>query len=432
MLRPVSPDPIIAAIRESRLEATGEPVLVAVSGGPDSTALLVAAVECRLRVVAVHYDHALREGSELVADRVQELCARLDVSLMTERRSAPMPRGSVQAGARALRYKFLESALSASGASAVALAHTADDVVEGAVLHLLRGCGLAGLRGMPERRGPFIRPMLNVWRSDVVDFLGRRGIAAYEDPSNSDLKHDRVWVRRALLPALEKDCPGIVRRFHSAAANAASLHERAVAAAHAALASGRIADSDLLRLPEPVAFEVLKALYARAGGKEPGLSRAQLTAMLALAGGGRGGRGLDLPGGLRYRVVDHLPEVTSSAARASLSGGAPKLTATPCAGCFEPQAAHLRRGLVLRLGVRRPGLRMRPVGGRGSRKLQDIFVDAHVPREDRDVWPLVFSGDRLAWVPGLAVDADHASRPGEPALHVTVGRMLAGRANLLV
>ena len=124
-----------------------------------------------------------------------------------------------------------------------------------------------------------------------------------------------------------------------------------------------------------------------------------------------------------------VPSETPSTMRDRQS---PRLEVAECAGCAAPATVHLQPGLALRLGYRRPGLRMTPLGGRGSRKLQDIFVDAHVPREDRDAWPLVFSGDRLAWVPGLAVDADHASRPGEPALHVTVGQMLAGRANLLV
>jgi tRNA(Ile)-lysidine synthase len=431
MLQPEPANPLIAALHESGLPAS-ERVLVAVSGGPDSTALLVAALESNLQVVAAHYDHALREGSEQVALGVQDLCDRLGVRLVTERRTVAMPRGSVQAAARSLRYQFLARALAASGASCVALAHTADDVVEGAVLHLLRGCGLAGLRGMPARRGPYVRPLLNVWRRDVTDFLLRRQIGAFEDPSNFDVRHDRVRVRLHVLPALERDSPGIVRRFHAAAVGAASIHDRAAAAAGAALSTGKLRDSDLARMSEPAAFEVLKTLYAQAGGKEPGLSRSHLAAMLRLARGGRGGRGLDLPGAMRYRVVDHVPQVTSAATTAGIASYAHQVSARPCAGCSDREAVHLRAGLELRLGFREPGLRMRPVGGRGSRKLQDIFVDAHVPRENRDGWPLVFANDRLAWVPGLALDADHACRPGEPAQHVTVSPMLAGPAKLLV
>jgi tRNA(Ile)-lysidine synthase len=100
----------------------------------------------------------------------------------------------------------------------------------------------------------------------------------------------------------------------------------------------------------------------------------------------------------------------------------PQITVRPCGGCGEAGAAHLKAGLALTLGFRRPGMRMHLRGG--TRKLQDVFVDARVPREERDSWPLVLSGDRLAWVPGVAVDDQLAARPGEPAAHVTVTRIL--------
>src|SRR5437879_10398628 len=142
--------------------------------------------------------------------------------------------------------------------------------------------------------------------------------------------------------------------------------------------------------------------------------------MLSLVGPGRGGRGVDLPGGLRFRIVgDHMEVVASKPAAAD----PPRLEVRTCPGCDDAQAAHLRAGLHLNVGFRRPGLRLRPAGGRGSRKLQDIFVDARVPREERDGWPLVFAGEKLAWVPGLAVDADLASRHGEPGVHVSITPM---------
>jgi tRNA(Ile)-lysidine synthetase-like protein len=105
---------------------------------------------------------------------------------------------------------------------------------------------------------------------------------------------------------------------------------------------------------------------------------------------------------------------------AGRGGSSPRLHVVDCPGCADQQVAHLDAGLTLRLGFRRPGLTMRPLGGRGTRKLQDIFVDARVPREDRDSWPLVFAGDRLAWVPGVAVDADLSSPAGTVGQHVSV------------
>ena len=365
--------------------------------------------------MVAHYDHGLREGSDVVAQQVGELCARLGVPLISERRGVAMPRGSVQAAARKLRYEFLDRARAQAGADFVATAHTADDLVEGVVLHLMRGCGIAGFRGMPSRRGHYVRPWLGVWRSEVREFLQRRDVVAREDPANQDTRFARVRVRLEILPALERDRPGITRRFHAAALAAARWQEAAQAAA-----SGRLTRSRLQTMSQPAAAEALRLMYVRAGGAEPGLSRTHVDAMLRVSRPGRGGRGIDLPGGLRFRIVGDLMEVIPSHRPL---GQAPRLEVRTCAGCDERNATHLRTGLQLSVGYRKPGLRLRPAGGRGTRKLQDIFVDARVPREERDTWPLVFAGERLAWIPGLAVDADHACVPGQSALHVAIGPM---------
>src|SRR5260370_24205276 len=116
----------------------------------------------------------LFRSSGHAANHVRQLCERLGVDVLIERRESPMPRGSVQAGARTLRYEFLDRARAQAGADVVAIAHTADDVVEGVVLHLLRGSGLPRMRGMPARRGVFVRPLLSVWSRDVSDYLHRR------------------------------------------------------------------------------------------------------------------------------------------------------------------------------------------------------------------------------------------------------------------
>src|SRR5438874_6909234 len=195
---------LAAALSQSALIQPGERVLVAFSGGPDSTALLLGLREAGHDVVAAHFDHALQPGSEMVAAHASRVCASLGITLMAERRTSPVPKGSVQAAARSLRYDFLERCAGEAGASRIALGHTADDLVEGTVMHLLRGCGIAGLRGMPATRGRFVRPLLGVWRAEVLAFLDERGVVALEDPANSNLRYRRVSVRRELLPALER------------------------------------------------------------------------------------------------------------------------------------------------------------------------------------------------------------------------------------
>jgi tRNA(Ile)-lysidine synthase len=420
MLRTNSTDPVLLGIQDSGLIEPGDRVLVAVSGGPDSTALLVAMHELGFDLTAAHFDHALRAGSENVPGQVGSLCDRLGVPFISERRESPMPRGSVQAGARVLRYDFLERAAARVGADVVALAHTADDQVEGAVLHLMRGCGLSGLRGMPASRDAFVRPMLTVWRGEVVEFLGNRGIVAYDDPANADLTFARARVRHEILPALERGAPGIGRRFYAAARKAAAMQESVEQDARDVVGRGMPAAPEVARLSEPLAVEVIKILYSRAGGRQPSLSRAHLAAMLNLVRGGRGGRGVDLPGLRRFRIVGSYMEIVATGAR---TASRPWMEVKACNGCDDSNAAHLRAGINVRMGFRRPGLRMRPSAGAGSRKLQDILVDARVPREDRDSWPLVFAGDQLAWVPGIAIDADLERVEGEPALHVAISPM---------
>jgi tRNA(Ile)-lysidine synthetase-like protein len=417
-----TPHPLIIGLRQSRLISPGDRVLAAVSGGPDSTALLVALVEEGHQVVVAHFDHALQPSSAPAAEHVRALCARIGVELIVERRERALPRGSVQAGARALRYEFLERARVRAGADLVAIAHTADDLVEGVVLHLLRGCGLAGMRGMPARRGVFVRPLLSVWRKEIADYLERCGIEGLQDPANTDSAYARVRVRCEVLPALERDRPGITQRFHRAAARAAALQDAVAATAARGLTNGATTRAAVAACPEPVAAELMRQMYARAGGDEPGLSRAHVRAMLRLAEQGPGGRGVDLPHGLRLRIVGEAMQIV---AREREDRPAPELNVSACTGCDDATAAHLKPGLDLHLGYRKPGLRIRPLGGRGTRKLQDIFVDARVPREDRDAWPLVFAGDALAVVPGLAVAAEMAARAGESSLHVTVRRIPA-------
>src|SRR5215472_10047321 len=141
--------------------------------------MLLTLHEAGRDLIAAHYDHALRDGSDAVARHVSDICERLGIVLITERRREPLPKGSLQAAARQLRYAFLERARTEAGAEWVATAHTADDVVEGMVLHLLRGCGLAGFRGMPAKRDLVVRPFLNVWREDINAFLQARGVEAH-------------------------------------------------------------------------------------------------------------------------------------------------------------------------------------------------------------------------------------------------------------
>jgi tRNA(Ile)-lysidine synthase len=394
-------------------------MLVALSGGPDSMSLLLGLRELGIPVVAAHFDHALRSGSELEAMTVRGLCSGLGVELISLRRSAPLARGSLQAAARAARYRFLEEALTASGFATVALGHTADDRVEGVLLHLLRGAGLAGMRGMPARRGPFVRPLLGCWRSDVEAYLEQRGVEPIRDPSNQDLRYARVRVRLQLLPRLEADRPGLTRRLHAAALTAARLQDELESRA-AELAPSGIPSVSLkaLRQADPATrAELFRRLYGAVTENPAGLGRRHHDALDRLVGNGRSGDTIDLPRAIRARLGYEVLEVTAAA---PLDHPKFRLRTRSCEGCAVATAAHFRPDATLALGTRRPGLRMRPLPGGRSRKLQDILVDAKVPRHLRDFLPLVFADGELAWVPGVALDSRWASAAGVSSLHAEV------------
>ncbi len=201
----------------------GARLLVGVSGGPDSTALLAGLVElrddCRLELHVVHVDHGLRPESRGDAEYVRRLCARWNVPLNVTRANVKELRRteklSVEEAARKARHHALLEEAAAYKADAIALGHTADDQIETVLLSLLRGAGLRGLAGMTEQsespftlptgeRVPILRPLLAVTRADVIGYLKDRRLRPRQDASNADPEHLRNRVRHELLPLMER------------------------------------------------------------------------------------------------------------------------------------------------------------------------------------------------------------------------------------
>lgn len=212
------------SIDRHHLLTAGQSIVVAVSGGADSVALLAGLCELSskgldLHVVVAHLDHGLRAESADDAAFVWDLGHRLGVQCLIERvdvaqRARDTAVGAEEAG-RQSRYEFFISAAARAGATAVAIGHTADDNVETVLFNLLRGSHLRGLRGIPSRRrlGPgleLIRPMLEIRRSLCRQYLGARGLSWREDPSNAQTGYTRNFIRHELLPLLRQRInPGV-------------------------------------------------------------------------------------------------------------------------------------------------------------------------------------------------------------------------------
>jgi tRNA(Ile)-lysidine synthase len=189
--------------RVRHLEDVDGPVVVACSGGADSLALLALAVATDLDPIAVHVDHGLRAGSDRESAVVASAAARLGARFHAERVTVE-PGPNLEARARDARYDALERARARLGATAVLVGHTADDQAETVLLNLLRGGALAGLGGMPPRRGHLVRPLLGLRRADTLEVCVRLGLTPVDDPMNADPTFRRVWLRREILPALER------------------------------------------------------------------------------------------------------------------------------------------------------------------------------------------------------------------------------------
>jgi tRNA(Ile)-lysidine synthase len=318
------------ALRAAGRPARGEALVVGLSGGADSVALLDALALLRgprgFRLVAAHLDHGLRPSSPDDAAFCRALCERLGVPLRTGRadvraRAARDGRG-LEAAARRERYAFLRRVLREEDAAAVAVAHTRDDQAETLLLRLLRGAGAGGLAAMRPRRGRLLRPLLEVPREDVLAHLRARSLEWREDPSNADLVHLRNRVRHELLPYLEK-------RFNPAAraviARAATLladeeaHLREAAVALLAAADAREEGGSLVlrrapvaRAPVAAARAALREALRRHGGLRR-VAAVHVERLLALVRSPEpSGRSLTLPGGRTVRFERELMRVTRS------------------------------------------------------------------------------------------------------------------------
>jgi tRNA(Ile)-lysidine synthase len=254
-------------------------LLIAVSGGPDSTALLVMAAEWakrrgKTRIEAATVDHGLRPESANEAKAVAALCARLGLGHRVLQWKGVKPTSRLQERAREARYRLLVDHAKAIGADAVMTAHHADDQAETVLFRLLRGSGVAGLRGMDsitERDGMTIaRPLIALKKRDLIAFADARGAAFIDDPSNTDPRFARTRLR-ALLARLDQE--GLNAEALDRLARRARETEEALthltAEVEARIGSEETIDGRaLFAAPIAIAQRILARRIAEAGGRD--------------------------------------------------------------------------------------------------------------------------------------------------------------------
>jgi tRNA(Ile)-lysidine synthase len=433
-----------AAVTERRLLDPGDHVLVGVSGGPDSVALLHALVLLRpafnLRLTVCHVHHGLRPEADRDAQFVEALAARFECAVRVVRVTVPRDAGlSPEEAARGVRHAALARVARERGAGRVALGHTADDQIETVFMRMLQGAGPRGLAGIPVRRGRVVRPLLEVHRAAVRAHLELHGLECVEDATNRDTKFLRNRVRHELLPLLTAQTglrvPAALRRVARASREAVEaldtlVRPRLDGQLVATPVGWRLALAALAGLPVGAQKAALRIalLEVAADRLGSGLRAAHLTALTALLDATTGAR-VRLPRGLvveRGRdalwIVGPAPGPDAVAlpipGRAGVGGPigvaaevAPGPPERPTVSADEVRFDTTRLGLdpvpggpsnhSLVVRLRRPGERMAPFGAVGTVRLTKLLAAAGVPRYARARWPVVTLGDEVLWLVGV-------------------------------
>ncbi len=459
---------VSTAIRKSRMIEPGDRILVALSGGPDSVALALVLDELRQRpsadfsIAFAHLNHRMRESSnedEAFCNRfasrhgIELVSARIDVTDEARRKKR-----SPEEAARLARYRFLEQTAAQLGCHKIALGHTKNDQAETLLLRLLRGAAATGLGAMrPVINNRLIRPLLEIERDTIIDFLKKRQAPYKLDPTNEDCSIARNRVRHEALPFLEQSFnPSLVDTLCRTAEVLRDeddwMEELASRSLEKLATTG--AGKDELQLPVEAlgnlhpahARRVLRCALRTARGNLRAITARHLEDTSSLVLPGKSGKRIDLPGVVVERRFDRLIIRPSSSSRShsefqpqdGYNGyeyvlPVPGSVEVPEVGGailaeerWEPTLPAARgkkvvvafdesvRGGLSRLSVRnpRPGDRFRPLGAPGSKSLNRYLMDRHVGRQDRRTIPLVVQGEReVLWVVGHAVSEQSRVHP---------------------
>ena len=427
---------------------TGDRVLVAVSGGPDSVVLLDVLDRLKealsLELVVAHFDHRLRPDDDDRETRfVASLAAMRNLPFVTGKALSPLSESgvSLEEAARDRRYEFFNDARKTHGLRKIGLGHTLDDQAETVIMRLLRGSGPAGLSGIPPVRDRIvIRPLIEVTRQEVEDYMARRMLPHITDPSNLDRQFLRNRIRLDLLPQLKSYQPRILEILGQTAGimrddarwMAASAEEWIKGHVKVSASGARsLPLKAFQQLAPPLQSQVIRRVIK---GLQGGLRRIGLKHIDAVKSllEGRPQARLNLPGGilvqktyetLLFKKGRKKPlKKTHKGYEYRLNGpGVISLDVISCrvtiqeieaksllpADKASPWCAHLDADrieypLMIRSFV--PGDRFVPLGMTGHKKVKDFFVDLKIPSPIRKCLPLLCHEKGIIWVCGLRID----------------------------
>ncbi len=428
----------------------GDNILVAVSGGPDSVALLYALLEIKdafdLQLLVAHLNHKLR-GAESDQDQkfVKNLASKLNLRFFSKsvdvKREAKEKKLSLEEAARSIRYQYLENLADRIKADKIAVGHHADDQAETFLMRLLRGAGGSGLSGIPPKRGRIIRPLINVKREEVEKFLKEKKVSSRTDSSNLLPNYFRNKIRLLLLPQIKKKFNPRIVDVLNRAANIISLQQQYVEKKCEEIlrlvCKSKRQDKIVLDLRRFIDYDVsLKREMIRLCVKELNkdfteLSFESIERTLNLIRKGKSGRSAGSIG--KVRLTRKLWAEVSGKDLAIYSGE--KRTrnhpiSLPGERHFRTTGMRIKSEIVarsslpkrirskgesvalldweelkapFRLRNRRPRDKFKPLGMEGTKSIADFLIDMKVPRYERDEVMLLTTKGRIAWILGYRI-----------------------------
>ncbi len=437
-----------------RLIKPRDRVLVALSGGPDSVFLLYTLLalrdELKITLLAGHLNHCLR-GAESNRDEafVKALAKKEGVKLISAKRDvagyAKRKKLSIETAARDLRREFLLKTAEKHDCQRIATGHNLNDQAETVLMHILRGSGLTGLKGIPAANGKFIRPMLGIGREEILKYLRVNKIEWREDRTNKSPDHTRNRIRLTLIPQLKKYNPQVIQSLSHLAESAGSdldlieqLAEQAfnqTTKIHKAKINIDLSLFNSYNKGLQRNILRLAVLHLARQGVAPSFEAVENCIHLMA---GRVGSRLEILPGLWCVTGYKTAEIFKAAIlRTVKREAAAKKMTIPGKTAFN---GHLIRSslfssqhtekIVVRtadtvyydrdklkncditVGKRRPGDAMVPFGSSYEKKTKEFFIEAKVPQAKRDLWPVIRCGDRIIWLAGLR-RSNHAPVTGE-------------------
>jgi tRNA(Ile)-lysidine synthase len=442
---------VVRTIDEYGMLASGESILVGVSGGPDSTALLhilhTLAPSYRLKLAVAHFNHGIRPGAaEDDAVFVQKMAETLRLPFFMERASVLTPTGSLEEQARNARYAFFRALMDKHGQTKIALGHHKDDNAEAVLMNLLRGSGIKGLAGIPPTRNHgVVRPLIRLSRAEILDYLNKNRITFVEDATNKDQAYLRNRIRHHLLPLLRSTYnTNIVdilnRTAHLCREEETWLNHHLRPLLDKTVVS---ATNDRLELhlsvlaSEPLAVQrrLIRGALNHWRGSLRRISIYHIDTLIGLIAEGSERKRMSLPynieakrganhlvfayrqrskslvtsksAGFSYHIADidslpecvDLPESNYRLIFEQLTRPEPR----------EPSLYHSNQAwfdldkLDFPLVIRyfKPGDRINPYGMRGTKKVKKLFIDKKIPLDQRPKIPILANGESILWIAGI-------------------------------